>query len=113
MAARWLLDLARPDSESGLESLLRLRLYLLGIRLDCQVDIDGVGRVDFVVGGRVILEADGEENHAGSRRHKDLVRDAAASVLGYETLRFDYAMIVHHWDTVVAAILPALNRAGA
>lgn len=108
--AGWLVDLARSDAESGLGSLLRLRLHLLGIRLDCQVVIDRVGRVDLVIGGRLILEADGKLNHDGSMRHKDLMRDAAASALGYETLRFDYAMIVHDWDRVVAAILSALAR---
>lgn len=113
LTAGWLLHLARNDAESGLESLLRLRLHLLGIRLDCQVPIEGVGRVDFVLGGRVILETDGKRNHDGSMRHKDLMRDAAASALGYETLRFDYAMVVHHWDVVVAAILPALGRVSA
>jgi very-short-patch-repair endonuclease len=111
--ATWMLDLARSDSQSGLESLLRFRLHLLGISLDCQVDIDGVGRVDFVAGGRLIIEVDGKENHASAeRRHNDLVRDAAASALGYETLRFDYSLVVYHWDAVVAAILPALTRVG-
>ncbi|WEK62589.1 MAG: DUF559 domain-containing protein [Candidatus Microbacterium colombiense] len=110
-SARWLVDLARGDAQSGLESLLRLRLHILGIRLDCQVRIDGVGRVDFVVGGRLILEADGTLNHDGpSKRHRDLVRDAAASALGYETLRFDYAQIVHDWPTVQTAVLAALAR---
>lgn len=112
-SATWLLDLARPDADSGLESLLRLRLHILGIRLECQVSISGVGVVDFVIGSRVILETDGKENHAGDRRHKDLVRDAAASAAGYESLRFDYAMVVHQWDVVIAAILPALDRARA
>lgn len=109
-SARWLVDLARSDADSGLESLLRLRLHILGIRLTCQVTIDGVGRVDFVIAGRIILEADGKENHDGSKRHKDLVRDAAASIRGYETLRFDYAQIVHDWPTVQRAILAALRR---
>lgn len=110
-SARWLLDLARPDADSGLESLLRLRLHLLGIRLDCQIVIDGVGRVDFVVGGRLILEADGKENHASeTKRHADRIRDAAASALGYETLRFDYAQIIHDWPTVQKAIIAALRR---
>ncbi|MGB3731805.1 endonuclease domain-containing protein [Microbacterium sp.] len=113
-AAAWMLDLARSDAQSGLESLLRFRLHLLGIRLDCQVDIPDVGRVDFVVGGRLIIEVDGRENHASAERlHKDLVRDAAASGHGYETLRFDYAQVVRDWDSVVRAILPALARAGA
>lgn len=109
--ARWLVDLARPDADSGLESLLRLRLHLLGIRIGCQVTIVGVGRVDFVIAGRIILEADGEENHGSSdKRHHDRVRDTAASRLGYETLRFDYAQIVHDWPTVQAAILGAMRR---
>lgn len=109
--ARWLVDLAREDADSGLESLLRLRMHQLGIRLDTQVAIDGVGRADFVIDGRLIIEADGKENHDGvSKRHKDLVRDAAASALGYETLHFDYAQIIHDWPTVQAAILAALAR---
>ena len=110
-SARWLMDIARPDADSGLESLLRLRLHLLGIRLECQVSIAGVGKVDFVIGGRLILEADGKENHDGKTvRHKDLTRDAAASALGYETLRFDYAQVIHDWPTVQAAIIGALRR---
>lgn len=111
ITARWLLDLARPDADTGLESLLRLRLHLLGLRLDCQIDIAGVGRVDFVVAGALILEADGQENHGSDTlRHHDRVRDAAASRLGYETLRFDYAQIVHDWPTVQAAVIGALRR---
>jgi very-short-patch-repair endonuclease len=113
-SARWLVDLARPDADSGLESLLRLRLHVLGIRLDCQVVISGIGRVDFVIAGRLIIETDGRENHDGSvLRHKDLVRDAAASRLGYETLRFDYAQVVYDWPAVQMAILAALHRASA
>ncbi len=43
-------------------------------------------------------------------RHKDLVRDAAASALGYETLHFDYSQIVFDWGSVQTAILAALTR---
>lgn len=112
-AAQWMLQFARSDAQSGLESLLRFRLHLLGIRLECQVQIGQVGRVDFVVGGRLILEVDGRENHqSAERRHIDLARDAATSALGYETLRFDYALVVHHWDEVVPAIIAALGRIG-
>lgn len=110
--ARWLVDFARHDAGSGIESIMRLRLHVLGITVDTQVAISGVGRVDFVVEGRVIIEADGKGNHDGSSaRHRDLQRDAVASRLGYETLRFDYAMILHDWDAVVAAILAAIDRA--
>lgn len=111
-SARWLVDFARSDADSGLESLLRLRLHILGVHLATQVSIPGVGRVDFVVDGRLIIEVDGREHHgAPEMRHRDLSRDAAASRLGYETLRFDYAQVVHDWPMVQAAIEGALRRA--
>lgn len=109
--ARWLIDIARPDADSELESLVRLRLHILGISVECQVEIPGVGRVDLVVDGRLILEIDGKENHAGAlQRHRDLERDAAASRLGMETLRFDYAQVVHDWPRVQAAIVAGIAR---
>jgi len=109
--ARWLVDVARRDADSGLESLLRLRMHILGVQLESQVRIAGVGKVDFVIAGRLVLEVDGKENHDGStQRHKDLRRDAIASHLGFETLRFDYAQVLHDWPTVQAAILAALAR---
>lgn len=111
VSARWLVDLARADADSGLESLLRLRLHVLGISLDCQVVISGVGRVDFLLDKWLILETDGKDNHASeSKRHKDLMRDAAASALGYEALRFDYAQLIYDWPQVQPAILAAVAR---
>lgn len=106
--ARWLEDEARSDADSGLESLLRLRLHRLGLTLLSQVRIPGVGIVDFVVGDCLILEADGGTHDAS--RHRDLMRDAVAASLGFATLRFDYAMIVHEWPIVEAAILAAVGR---
>lgn len=104
-----LVDIARSDAESGLESLTRLRLFRMGISVRTQVRIRGVGRVDLVI-GNLIIELDGRENHDGpSHRHKDLVRDAAAVCLGWRVLRFDYAMVVHNWDLVREAILAALS----
>lgn len=110
-SARWLVDLARTDAESGLESLLRVRLYRSGISLSTQIEIPGVGRVDFVLGDRLILEVDGREGHDGDDdRHKDLMRDAVAAGHGFDTLRFDYAMVVHDWAVVEQAILAKLSR---
>ncbi|MCK6081851.1 type IV toxin-antitoxin system AbiEi family antitoxin domain-containing protein [Microbacterium sp. EYE_5] len=111
---RWLVDVARPDAESGIESLLRLRLLRLGLQLECQVFIPAVGRVDFLLAGRIVLEVDGRLNHDGpSRRHHDLVRDAEAAAAGYVALRFDYALVVHDWPRVERAILAALGRVQA
>lgn len=105
-----MVDFARDDADSGLESLLRFRLRPYGISLQSQVDIPGVGRVDFVLGDRVIIEVDGKLNHeAPPMRHKDLVRDAIAAGLGFTTLRFDYALVVHDWPSVLAAILTTIE----
>jgi len=106
---RWLVDFARTDADSGLESIIRLRLRRHGLALASQVRVPGVGVVDFVIGDCLILEADGA-THGGEHRHKDLVRDAVAMSLGFVTLRFDSAMILHDWPTVEAAILAAVGR---
>ena len=107
---RWLVDFARADADSGLESLLRLRLHRLGITLTSQVPDSRVcGIVDFVIGDCLILEADGA-THGGDHRHGDLVRDAVAMSLGFVTLRFDSAMILHDWEAVAAAVLAAVAR---
>ncbi len=103
------LDASRDDADSGLESLLRWRLRGHGFDIRTQVAIGGVGRVDVVIDGWLLIETDGRGNHDGpALRHKDLVRDAVAAASGYTTLRFDYALVVHRWDLVEAAILGAL-----
>lgn len=105
------LALSRDDADSGLESLLRWRLRHLGLAVRTQVSVAGVGIVDALIGDRLIVEVDGRQNHDGTPlRHKDLVRDANAAMWGYVTLRFDYAMVVHDWELVEAAILGALAR---
>lgn len=111
-AAREAIAFARADAESGLESLFRWRMRDIGVRMRSQVTIVSVGRVDFLVGERLIVELDGAANHDGSsHRHRDLVRDAHAAAWGYVTLRFDYALVVHDWETVRLAILGHLDRA--
>ncbi|MCK6081781.1 type IV toxin-antitoxin system AbiEi family antitoxin domain-containing protein [Microbacterium sp. EYE_5] len=107
--AQSVLALARTDADSGLESLVRFRLRGHGLRIRTQVSVVAVGRVDLMIGGNLIVEVDGRENHEGpSHRHRDLVRDANAAVWGHRTLRFDYAMIIHDWDLVERAILAAV-----
>lgn len=109
--AREAIAFARSDADSGLESLLRWRLRRHGLSVRTQQSIVSVGRVDFVIGERLIIEVDGAPNHDGeSHRHKDLVRDANAAAWGYVTLRFDYALVVHDWETVELAILGLVDR---
>jgi very-short-patch-repair endonuclease len=101
------LALADGRAESGLETLARVLLQLAGFRVTPQVDIPGVGRVDLVVEGRLIVELDGQLWHAG-RFEEDRARDAAAARLGYRTLRFTYRQVMDEWPMVFAAITRAL-----
>jgi very-short-patch-repair endonuclease len=110
-AGREAIAYARRDADSGLESLLRWRLRRLGLQIRSQVRIPSVGVVDLLIGDRLIIEADGKDNHDDeAKRHRDLVRDANAASWGFITLRFDYALIVHDWETVELAILAAVDR---
>jgi len=109
-AAREAIDLCSGLAESGLETLVRWRLRHRGIRIRAQVTIVSVGRVDLLLGDRLIVEVDGRMNHEGEpARHKDLIRDAHAAAWGYITLRFDYAMVVHDWETVELAIFSYID----
>lgn len=101
-AVRPLLD---PRAESGPETLLRLLLRARGWHLDVQVSIPGVGRVDFVIDGWLIIECDSEAHHSGwAARKRDLRRDLAAAALGYTTLRPIAEDIMWHPEEVMAGI---------
>ncbi|MCT9821044.1 DUF559 domain-containing protein [Microbacterium sp. W1N] len=104
--AREALRLSRDDADSGLESLFRWRLRHRRLTVRTQVRITSVGVVDVLISDRLIVEVDGRGNHDdASHRHKDLVRDAHAAAWGYLTVRFDYALVVHDWPTVEAAVM--------
>lgn len=111
VSLRWLVSFARADADSGLESLIRLRLHRIGITVRSQVSVNGVGEVDFVIGTRLIIEADGRANHEREReRQKDLRRDAIAAAAGFTTLRFTYSLIVDEWPLVQSAIVSMIHR---
>ncbi len=75
-------------SESGVETLVRLLLRALGCRVEVQVQIAGVGRVDLLVDGWLIVECDSKAHHEGwQKQRQDRQRDGAAAALGYTTLR--------------------------
>lgn len=95
-------------SESGIESLVKLMLVRLGLPFRQQVVIDTVGRVDFVVGERLVIEVDGREFHADA--YKDRKRDALLSIAGRRVLRFVYAQVVYEASSVEAAIVAAVSR---
>lgn len=115
MPARFavLLALTDPSAESGSETFMRLMLRALGVRYETQVTIPGVGRVDFVVDGWLIIECDSKEFHQGwDQQTEDRVRDIAAARLGYVTIRPIAADILYHSARVQAAVADVIRILG-
>jgi len=104
---RRMIPLLDARSESGLESFARLRLRRLRIRLRTQVRIPGVGRVDILIGDRLILELDGEEFHDFER---DRARDRRAAVRGYVTIRASYRQVMNEWAALEAELMVLIRR---
>lgn len=94
-----------PASEAGQETVLRAALEDAGIRSEIQVEIPGVGRVDGLVEGRVIWEADSRLAHDGWELHvRDRDRDIDAARQGYVTIRPAYNRTMFATADVVDAI---------
>lgn len=97
-------------AESGLETLARLRLRRRGIRVSTQVQIAEVGRVDVLVGDRIILELDGRAHHLGEQFERDRGRDLRATRSGYLPLRVSYRQVLHEWGSIEATILDLVRH---
>jgi hypothetical protein len=72
---RYARALGRADarSQSGIETLVRLRLRARGIRVSVQVRISGVGHVDLLIGDRFVIECDSnrwQRDHLWPRRSR-------------------------------------------
>lgn len=93
--------------ESYLESIGRVRLERAGVRGDHQVEIDGVGRVDLVVDGWLVIEWDGKQHE--QQHEEDCRRDALLTAMGYRVLRFSYRLVLDDWHIVIAAVRAALD----
>lgn len=92
-------------SESGQESVLRLIVEDMGLDVQIQVVIDGVGRVDMVVAGVLVVEADSRAHHKEWDQHvRDRTRDRLLAARGYMTMRLLYRDIMFDADGVRAAI---------
>ncbi len=107
---RILEQLIDARAESGPETLVRLMLRTLGCTVEPQVEFDGIGRVDHVVDGWLVVECDSKQFHATwEQQVKDRERDLALASLGFATIRFTAAQIMYQPDEVFIA-LRALAR---
>lgn len=97
-------------ADSGIETVIRVRLGRRGITMRIQIVIDG-HHVDGLIGERLVIQADGYGPHSTSpQRSKDLKEDARLVTRGYTVLRFSYAQILYDWSYVEEQILIAMAQ---
>jgi hypothetical protein len=100
-------------AEAGQEMMLRLLLEDAGLHCDLQVTFPGIGRVDLVVEGRVVVEADSRLAHDGWELHvRDRNKDIDVAKLGYPSIRPAYQRTMHKADDVLAAVQGLLVACG-
>lgn len=108
---RPLLAAASGLIESPMESLVRFGLWRHRVRSRPQVEIAGVGRVDLLIGRRLIVEVDSVEHHTDLVAfRRDRERDRRAVELGYRVLRFTSYEVQHALPRVLDTILRLVRR---
>jgi len=112
--ARELLEEANPFADSGLETVIPLRLRWLRLRIVPQAWIAG-HRVDFLIGDRLVLQVDGG-THVDAQREEDVRHDAQLMLMGFRVIRVGYHQVLHDWpavqDLIMRAVAQGLHRAG-
>lgn len=108
--ARALADEVDGRSDSGLETIVVVRLSGWGLPVRQQVRLAG-RRVDVVIGSHLVIQIDGFAHHSSAaQRTSDVAHDAELRLRGYTVLRITYAQIVHRWEEVERLIAAAVAR---
>lgn len=106
--AREVLRAANASADSGLESLVRVRLGWLRESVTPQAYLHG-HRVDFLIGECLVLQIDGG-HHVGKQRLSDNRHDAALKLKGYHVIRVGYEQVMHRWPEVERVVKEAIAR---
>ena len=105
------LDRASDRSRSPLETLARIDLEAAGLSFEDGVEIEGVGEVDLVIEGWVVVELDGYTYHCDEYQFGlDRWRDRRLVARGFLPLRFTRKDVYAH--QVVPDVQRALERWG-
>ena len=90
------LSLSSDRARSILETVARLQLIDMGLTPQVGVWIEGVGEVDMIILGFIVIEVDGWAFHSSKeQREKDLKRDRELLRLGFVVLRFTYDNVMN------------------
>ncbi|WP_138917946.1 hypothetical protein [Gordonia effusa] len=89
---------------SGTESIVRLRLRVLGFNVDVQVLIEEVGRVDLVV-GQLVIECDSAGFHTSKQARTADSRPDRQTLIGHRiVIRLMYDEVIFDWPVVLREI---------
>jgi very-short-patch-repair endonuclease len=92
-------------AESGIESLFRVAAVSQGWTVEVQVFIDGIGRVDFVINGWLVIEVDGDRWHSTpEQRARDRAREALLVQRGMRSHRFAYGQVMGDLDMCIEVV---------
>jgi very-short-patch-repair endonuclease len=108
-AARKVLELVDGTADSAIEVVARLLFRSQGIHTETQVDLPGIGIVDFLLEGFLIVEIDGNSHLQPGQVRKDRRRNNASTLSGYAVLRYGYQDVVHNPQKVVDEVWQVLR----
>ncbi len=92
-------------AESGTETIVRLLAIRLGFRVEVQKWIPGVGRVDLLLDGWLVVECDSKAHHASwEAQREDRRRDQALAARGYGTYRALAEDALFHLERIQSAL---------
>lgn len=108
--AREVLRWVDRGADSMLETLARTYFRRVGIHVQPQFYLDGVGYMDLLLDGWLLVELDGGHHADWRQVKKDHRRNNSSVVQGYTVLRYYYSDVVYGPETMVAEVLAVLGR---
>lgn len=108
-AARRVLELVDGTADSAIEVVARLLFRGQGIYTQTQVELPGIGCVDFLLEGFLIVEIDGSTHLEPTQVKKDRRRNNASTLTGYAVLRYEYQDVVYNPQKVIDEVWQVLR----
>jgi len=103
--ARAVLNLAERGADSLLETVARVLFRRHGFEVRTQVFLEGIGYVDFLINGCLIVEIDGVGFHFNKAQFKkDIRRNNVGAAAGYRVLRYLYEDVLHRPEQMLEQI---------
>lgn len=107
--ARAILGLVDGTADSAIEVVARLLFRSQGIYTQTQVNLQGIGFVDFLLEGFLIVEIDGSTHLERAQVRKDRGRNNASTLTGYAVLRYGYHDVVYNPQKVIDEVWQVLR----